>query len=281
MGISLGVIYGLIGMGMVLIFRSVGIVNFAQGDFLMLGAFASFALSKQLGLPIWTSLIITAVLIGLSGIVFQFVTYWPLRHAQDKAIVVSTLGASIALREMCKLIWGSTPQTIDTLKSGVIQIGPATLQWQYIVIIVLSVIIMASIYILLEKTILGNIMQATAQDQYAASLMGIPIVAAIAFTFAISILITGVGGVLLAPLFSITNTMGVNAGTKAFAAVVIGGFGSVPGAVIGGLIIGITEVFGGTFISTTYKDTIVFVVLIISLMARPNGLFGEKISEKA
>lgn len=280
-GIALGVVYGLIGMGMVLIFRAVGIVNFAQGDFLMLGAFVCYALNQQAGLPIWVSFAITAVLIGLSGIVFQYITYWPLRNAQDKAIVVSTLGASIALRELTKIIWGSTPQTIDPLKGGVMKMGQVILQWQYVLIILFSALLMFLVYFLLEKTFLGNIMQATAQDKYAASLMGIPIVVAVAFTFFISIFITGAGGVMLAPLFFITNTMGVNAGVKAFASVVIGGFGSVQGAIIGGLLIGITEVFAGTFVSTTYKDTVVFAVLIISLLIRPQGLFGEKISEKA
>lgn len=280
-GISLGVVYGLIGMGMVLIFRAVGIVNFAQGDFLMLGAFICFAFNQKMGMPIWLSFAITAVLIGLSGIVFQYITYWPLRNAQDKAIIVSTLGASIALREMTKLVWGSTPQTIDPLKGGIVKIAGAFLQWQYVIIIIFSALLMSLVYFLLEKTLLGNIMQATAQDKYAASLMGIPIAVAIALTFFISMLITGAGGVMLAPIFFITNTMGVLAGVKAFAAVVIGGFGSVQGAIIGGLLIGLIEVFAGTYISTTYKDTVVFAVLIISLLVRPQGLFGEKIAEKA
>ncbi len=280
-GISLGAIYGLIGISIVLIFRAVGIVNFAQGDFLMLGAFVCYALSRKAGLDIWPSLAITAVLISLSGVVFQFVTYWPLRQAQDKTIIVSTLGASIAIREITKLVWGSTPQTIDPLKEGIFRMGQAALPWQYIVVIIFAALLIGGVYYLLEHTFMGNIMQATAQDKYAASLVGIPIVLAIALTFATSMFISGVSGVLLAPLFFITNTMGVVSGVKAFAAVVIGGFGSVQGAILGGLIIGITEVFAGAYISTTYKDTVVFLVLILSLLVRPQGLFGEKISEKA
>lgn len=279
-GLSLGVVYGLIAMGMVLIFRSVGVMNFAQGDFLMLGGYVCYTLNQSAGMPIGISLGLTALVMGLAGIAFQFVAYWPLRAAQDKTIVVSTLGASIALKEMCNLIWGPIPLSIDPVVPGVLQVGGAYIQWQYIVIIGVAALLMASVYLLLEKTFIGNIMQATAQDQYTASLMGIPVVVAIALTFGISILIAGVGGVLLGPLFFLTNNMGVNAGVKAFAAIIIGGFGSVPGAILGGLIVGLVEIFGGTFISTTYKDIVVFAVLIITLIFRPQGIFGGKISEK-
>lgn len=279
-GLALGVVYGLIAMGMVLIFRSVGVMNFAQGDFLMLGGFVSYTLSQSAGIPIAISLGLTALFMGLIGILFQFIAYWPLRTAQDKTIVVCTLGASIALREMCKLVWGAIPLSIDPIIPGAVKIGGASIQCQYLVVLVISAILMTFVYILLEKTFIGNVMQATAQDQYTASLMGIPVILAISLTFSVSILITGVGGVLLAPIFILTNTMGMNAGVKAFAAIVIGGFGSVQGAIIGGLIVGLVEIFGGMFVSTTYQDLIVFMVLIVMLIFRPQGIFGGKISEK-
>ena len=279
-GIALGVVYGLIAMGMVLIFRAVGVVNFAQGDFLMLGGFVAFALNQQAGMPIGVCFGLTALLMGIIGILFQFATYWPLRKAKEKTVIVSTLGAAIALREGCRLIWGATPQTIDSFVSGTVELGSAVLQWQYIVIIGIAAVLMLAVYLLLEKTFIGNILQATAQDQRTASLMGISVVLAISVTFAISILITGLGGLLLAPVFFVTTTMGVSTGVKAFTAVIIGGFGSVQGAIIGGLIVGLTETFAGGYISTTYKDALIFVVLIVVLIVRPQGLFGEKISEK-
>lgn len=279
-GIALGVVYGLIAMGMVLIFRAVGVVNFAQGDFLMLGGFVAFVLNQQAGLPIGVCFGITALIMGVCGVLFQFAAYWPLRKAKDKTIVVSTLGAAIVLREACRLIWGATPKTVDAFVDGAVKVGSAVLQWQYIVIIAVAACLMLLIYLLLEKTFIGNILQATAQDQRTASLMGISVVTAISVTFAISIMITGLGGLLLAPLFVVTTTMGVTTGVKAFTAVIIGGFGSVPGAIIGGLIVGLTETFAGGYISTTYKDALVFVVLIFVLIVRPQGLFGEKISEK-
>jgi len=280
-GISMGVVYGFIAMGMVLIYRAVGVVNFAQGDFLMLGGFFYYAISEAFQLNPWISLLITTLLIGLSGIVFQYISYWPLRNAQDKAVVVSTLGASIVLRELTKIIWGATPLATRPLVAGTVKVGPAVMQWQYLIIIALAIVVVAFIYILLEKTLLGNIMQATAQDQYAASLMGIPVGLAIAITFFFSMLVTGLSGVLLSPIFFVTSTMGVTSGVMAFAAVVIGGFGSIPGAIIGGLLIGLVEIFGGTYISSIYKDTIVFLVLIVSLLIRPKGIFSEKTAEKA
>ena len=137
------------------------------------------------------------------------------------------------------------------------------------------------VYVLLEKTFIGNIMQATAQDQYMASLTGIPVVFSIGLTFALSAMITGIGGGLLAPIFFLNNVMGATAGSKAFAAIVIGGFGSVPGAIIGGLIVGLVESFGGAYISSTYQLVLIYVVLIAILMLRPQGIFGDKIQEKA
>ena len=279
-GIALGFVYGLIAMGMVLIFRAVGVVNFAQADFLMLGGFVSYGLNQQAGLPIGICFGIAALVMGIVGVVFQLCAYWPLRRAKDKTIVVSTLGTAMILREGARIIWGATPKAVDSFVEGSIHIGSTVLQWQYIVIIVTAMILMLGVYLLLEKTFIGNILQATAQDQRTASLMGISVIGAISVTFAISITITGLGGVLLAPIFFVTNTMGVMTGVKAFTAVIIGGFGNVPGAIIGGLIVGLTETFAGGYISTTYKDALIFVMLIFVLIVRPQGLFGEKISEK-
>ena len=140
---------------------------------------------------------------------------------------------------------------------------------------------MTLVYWLLEKTFIGNIMQATAQDQYMSSLVGIPVRVSIAFTFMISAMITGICGGLLAPIFMLSNTMGSSAGAKAFAAIVIGGFGSIPGAIIGGLIVGLVEQFGGAYISSTYQLVLIYVVLVFFLMFRPTGLFKSKIQEKA
>lgn len=277
----MGIIYGLIAMGMVLIFRTVGIMNFAQGEFLMFGGYLCYTFNQLLGLHIGISLVLASLSMGVIGVLFMRASYWPLRRAQVRAIVVSAMGASIVFKEGARLIWGSIPVSMDKVINGTAKIGTATIQWQSVAIIIISAFIMILVYILLEKTFIGHIMQATAQDQYMASLTGIPVIISIGMTFALSAMITGIGGGLLAPIFFLNNTMGATSGAKAFAAIVIGGFGSVPGAIIGGLIVGLVEAFGGAYISTTYQLVIIYVVLIFVLMFRPQGIFGEKIQEKA
>lgn len=278
----MGFVYGMIAMGMVLIFRSVGVMNFAQGEFLMFGGYLCYTFNQLVGLNIVVSMILACLAMAIVGIIFQRFVYWPLRTAQVRAIIVSMMGASIAFKEGAKLIWGSMPKNADKLMEGTIQTASgAFIQKQYLAIILVAVILMVLVYILLEKTFIGNIMQATAQDQYTASLMGIPVVLSISLTFAISAVITGICGGLLAPIFFINTTMGATAGSKAFAAIVIGGFGSIPGAIIGGLIVGLIESFGGVYISSTYQLVIIYIVLILFLMFRPQGIFGGKIQEKA
>lgn len=280
-GLSMGVVYGLIAMGMVLIFRSVGVMNFAQGEFLMFGGYFCYTFNKILNIPIVPSLILASLMMGVVGVVFMRTSYWPLRNAQTKAIIVSAMGASIVLKEGARLIWGAIPVATDKVADGNLSAAGATIPCQYVAIICIAAVLMVLVYLLLEKTFIGNIMQATAQDQYMSSLVGVPVIISIGLTFAVSAIITGIGGGLLAPIFFLNNTMGATAGAKAFAAIVIGGFGSVPGAVLGGLIVGLVESFGGAYISTTYQLVLIYVTLVLVLMVRPQGIFGEKIQEKA
>lgn len=277
----MGFIYAMVSMGMVLIFRAVNIVNFAQGEFLMFGGYFCYMFNRQLNLPIVPSLLLAALAMGIVGVIFMFTSYWPLRNAQVRAIVVSAMGASIVFKEGARLIWGSIPVTVDRVAKGTTLVGTAVVQWQNIAIIGISFLLILFVYLLLERTFIGHVMQATAQDRYMASLVGIPVILSIALTFALSAFITGVGGGLLAPLFFLNNTMGYTTNAKAFAAVVIGGFGSVPGAVIGGLLVGLVEAFGGAYISTTYQLVLIYVVLVFFLMFRPQGIFGGRIQEKA
>lgn len=280
-GTAMGIIYGLIAMGMVLIFRSVGVMNFAQGEFLMFGGYFCYMFNKMFKFPIAVSLILASLVMGFVGVIFMRASYWPLRHAQSKAIIVSAMGASIVLKEGARLIWGSIPVKVDKVAKGTTKIGTATIQWQSVAIIIIAAVLMLLVFVLLEKTFIGHIMQATAQDQYMASLTGIPVIISIGMTFAISAMITGIGGGLLAPMFFLNNTMGAASGAKAFAAIVIGGFGNIPGAIIGGLIVGLVEAFGGAYISTTYQLVLIYIVLVIMLMFRPQGIFGNRIQEKA
>lgn len=281
-GISMGAVYGMVAMGMVLIFRTVGIMNFAQGEFLMLGAFLSYTFNKLLHWPIIPSIIVSFLSMAVVGVIFQRFVYWPLRRAQTRAIVVSCMGASMAFREGAQILWGSFPRTTEKIRKGSFMFpNGASIQYQYLFIILVAAVLMLVVYILLEKTFIGNIMQATAQDQYMSSLTGVPVVVSISLTFAISAMIAGICGGMLAPIYFITSNVGSTVGAKAFAAIVIGGFGSVPGAIIGGLIVGLIESFGGVYISSTYQLVIIYAVLILVLMFRPQGIFGGKIQEKA
>lgn len=280
-GVALGIVYGLVAMGMVLIFRTVGVMNFAQGNFLMFSGYVCYQFNQKLGLPMAISMFITIIVMGIMGILFQKVAYWPLRNAPSKAIVVSTMGAAFVLQEGARIIWGAVPLSMDRLIPGSVKLGSSVLQGQYIAIIIVSAVLMVFIYFLLEKTRIGSIMQATAQDQYMASLVGISVKKSVALTFFLSIAIAGIAGTLMTPIFFITTGVGTTSSVKAFAAIVIGGFGSIPGAIIGGIIVGLVEAFGGTYISSTYQLALIYVVLILVLIFRPQGLFGGKIQEKA
>ncbi|MGI6004026.1 MAG: branched-chain amino acid ABC transporter permease [Christensenellales bacterium] len=280
-GVALGFVYGMVAMGMVLIYRAVGVMNFAQGDFLMMGGYIYYTMCVTLGLPIWLGLPLTAVILGIMGIVFQWASYWPLRNAQTRAIIVSFMGASIALKEIARLIWRPYPLLAPKIIEKPVEIFGAFISGQYLAIIVVAIVLMILVYLLLEKTYVGNIMQATAQDQYTASLMGIPVFVSISLTFMIAIALAGICGALLTPQYQVSIGVGGTAGVKAFAAIVIGGFGSVPGAILGGIIVGLVEVFGGVYISTTYQLALIYIVLVFFLMFRPQGIFGGKIQEKA
>ncbi len=278
--LAMGIVYGLVAMGFVLIWRAVGVVNFAQGDLLMAGAYVAFTLTELEGLPMPVALVACAAIMALVGVVFHFLTYWPLRKSWDMTVIISTIGASIALKEIATLVWGPAPLSVEPIIPGIARFASVSIEWQFLVTIVIAAALMGMIFYLLEKTYIGNILQATAQDQYAAELIGIPVVVATSMTFAISALITGIGGMLISPIFFVSTTMGGSPGLKAFAAVIIGGFGSVPGAIIGGIVVGVIDTFSGAYISSTYRDAIVFLCLILALLVRPQGIFGEKISDK-
>lgn len=279
-GISMGMLYALMAMGLILIVKAVGVLNFAHGQLFMLGAYLTWMLTYQLNLPLWGVVLCGIVVFAICGAAYMFSVYWPLRNSPWKVtVVISTLGASIALKELVRVFWGANPLTMDPIIPGVLRIGTAYLSYQYLFIIVIGGGLMAFVYFLFEKTFIGKIMQATAQDRYASNLIGIPTVVAIVCTYMISMCLSGTGGWLAAPLFNASQSLG-NLAQKAFAGIVLGGFGSVKGAIVGCLLIGLIESFG-IVITDSYKDAIVFGVLILVLVIRPTGIFGEKINEKA
>ncbi len=279
-GISMGMIYALMAMGLILIVKAVGVLNFAHGDLFMFGAFLAYMLTYQFKFPLWLMLVSSLVLYSVVGIIFMFSVYWPLRGAAwPVTVTISTLGASMALKELVRFIWGAFPLKTKPIVDGSWKLGDISLEYQYLFIIAIGAILMWLVFMLFEKLYIGRLMQATAQDRYAAELMGIPTVIAIMATYMISITLSSIGGWLAAPLFLVSQSLG-SLSLKAFAGIVVGGFGNVKGAIVGSLLIGLIEAYS-TLITSTYKDAIVFLFLIIVLLVRPQGLFGERIAEKA
>ncbi len=281
-GLAMGSIYALVALGFVLIFNAVGVVNFAQGEFVMIPAFVAVWLMGTFKLPFGLTYLITILFMGLFGIVFERIAYYPLRNRSFLPVVISTIGVSIFLRNGAQLVFGAEPELMPRpTSSGVLQLGSVSIDPQYVVIVGVTIVLLVLQYYFFEKTSLGKKMQATAQDKDMARLLGIPVATMIAITFVYSSMLGAVAGVLIGPIFYVTKEMGAMLGLKAFCSTIVGGFGSVPGAIIGGLFLGIIEEFGAFYISSGYRDAFAFLVLILVLLLRPQGFFGEKVAEKA
>jgi branched-chain amino acid transport system permease protein len=281
-GIGVGSIYALVALGFVLIYRATNVVNFAQGDFAMLGAFAMVVLAIDLELPYWLSIVITLVLLAGFGALFNLAVYYPLRNRSFLPVIISTIGASILLENGVLAAYGPRPQSLASMidLQG-FSIGDVFFDSQYIIILGVTIVMVALQYLFFERTLLGKKMQATSQDKEMASLLGIPVALMIMITFMYSALLGGLAGVLVAPVLFVTVGMGSSIALKAFAASIIGGFGDVTGAIVGGLALGVIETFGAAYISVPYKDAFAFLMLFAILLVRPQGIFGERIAEKA
>jgi branched-chain amino acid transport system permease protein len=281
-GIGVGSIYALVALGFVLIYRATNVVNFAQGDFAMLGAFAMVVLSIDLELPYWLSIIITLLLLAGFGALFNLGVYYPLRHRSFLPVIISTIGASILLENGVLAAYGPRPQSLPAMIAlPGFSIGEVYFDTQYVVILVVTLAMVALQYVIFERTLIGKKLQATSQDKEMASLLGIPVATMIMITFMYSAFLGGIAGVLVAPILFVSVAMGSSIALKAFAASIIGGFGNVAGAIIGGLALGVIETFGAAYVSVPYKDAFAFMVLFVFLLVRPQGLFGERIAEKA
>lgn len=281
-GVGIGAIYALVALGFVLLIRAADVVNFAQGEFSMLGAYAMVVLFSGLGVPYWVSLPVAVALMAGFGVLFAGATYWPLRFRGQLPVIISTIGASILLSNLVLVLYGPSPQVLPGLfDSPGVEVGGVFMDSQYLAIIVFAVVLVLLQYLVFERTLLGKRLQATSQDKEMASLLGIPVAAMVLITFAYSSALGGFAGMLVAPVLFVSVHMGALISLKAFAANIIGGFGSIPGAILGGLALGVVETFGAAYISVPYKDAIAFAVLLAFLLVRPQGLFGERIAEKA
>ena len=291
-GLAIGSIYALVALGFVLIYNAVGVVNFAQGEFVMFPAYlaatfllpgiAVFGTVMHWQLPVIAVYLLVIVLMVLFGLVFNRIAYHPLRDRGWMPVVISTIGVSIFLRNAVQQVWGSQPIVMPSLFSvDTIFLGPLRIRPQDLLILGVTAVLIAFQFYLFERTTLGKQMRATAQDRATARLIGIRVGRIVAITFVYSAVLGAVSGLLVAPLFTVTKEMGALIALKAFAASIVGGFGSIPGAIIGGLTIGVIETFGGFYLSSAYVDAIAFVILIAVLLIKPSGLFGERVAEKA
>lgn len=281
-GLGVGSIYALVALGFVLIFRAANVVNFAQGDFAMLGAFSMVVLAIDLGLPYWLSILLTLAAMIAFGALFNLGVYYPLRHRSFLPVIISTIGASILLENGVLAAYGPRPQTLPGLfASQGFSIGPVFFDSQYLLILGVTVVMVGLQYLFFERTLIGKKMQATSQDKEMSSLLGIPVALMIMLTFIYSAVLGGLAGILVAPILFVSVGMGSSIALKEFAASIVGGFGDVTGAIVGGLALGVVETFGAAYISVPYKDAFAFLVLFVFLLFRPQGIFGERVSEKA
>ncbi|HTT13229.1 MAG TPA: branched-chain amino acid ABC transporter permease [Burkholderiaceae bacterium] len=281
-GLGVGSIYALVALGFVLIYRATNVVNFAQGDFAMLGAFAMVVLCIDLGWPYWLGIVLTVVAMALFGVLFNLGVYYPLRHRSFLPVIISTIGASILLENGVLAAYGPRPQSLPGIFTNQgFSVGPVFFDSQYLSILAVTVVAVALQYLFFERTLLGKKMQAVSQDKEMASLLGIPVALLIMLTFVYSATLGGLAGILVAPILFVSVQMGASIALKAFAASIIGGFGDVTGAIVGGLALGVIETFGAAYVSVPYKDGFAFLVLFVFLLFRPQGIFGERVAEKA
>ena len=281
-GLAMGSIYALVALGFVLIFNAVNVVNFAQGEFAMVPAFVAVWLMSSLNIPFALTCMITVIFMGVFGIVFQRIAYYPLRHRGFLPVVISTIGVGIFLKNGAQIIFGAEPLSMTRpTSSTALDMFGVFVDPQYIVIILCTLVLLGFQHFFFEKTMLGKKMLATAQDKEMARLLGIRVAKMIAITFAYSSILGAAAGILVGPIFFVTKEMGAMIGLKAFCSAILGGFGSVPGAILGGLFLGVIEVFASYYISSAYRDAFAFIILILVLLLRPQGFFGEKVAEKA
>ncbi|MBI2879973.1 MAG: branched-chain amino acid ABC transporter permease [Candidatus Tectomicrobia bacterium] len=279
-GLAMGCIYGLVALSFVLIYNATSALNFAQGELVMLGAFVGVSLISW-KLPYPVVFLLTFVVMGVVGYLYQRLGYYPLRDKPFITFIIATIGASIFLQNLALLVWGATPKAMPSLfETEFVQVLGARLTPENLFIFGVTVALLVLFYGMFFRTAFGRRLRATAENQEVARLMGISVSRTISFTFILSTALAGVAGLLVAPIFLVDIEMGIQLIFKAFVAVVIGGFGSLPGAVVGGLIIGILEILLAAFVSTVYKDALVFTILILFLVFFPQGIFGERVAEK-
>ena len=281
-GVSLGSIYALIALGYTMIYGIIKLINFAHGDIYMVGAYLGFFGVTTAGLPIFPALLISMVVTGCLGMVVEKLAYKPLRHAPRISILITAIGVSFFLEYTGMYFVTPTPRTFpDVIGNISYNVGGFIINGQQLLIFAITIILMAILTYIVQKTKLGKAMRAASFDTETAQLMGIDSDRIISVTFFIGSSMAAAAGVLVGVYYNtIDPLMGIMPGLKAFVAAVLGGIGILPGAVVGGIILGVIEALVAGFLSSTFRDAAAFAILILVLLIKPSGLFGKNVNEK-
>ena len=282
-GLTMGSVYAIIALGYTMVYGIAKMLNFAHGDVIMIGAYISFVATSYLGLPPMVSVLASVVVCTVLGVLIEGLAYKPLRQAGPLAVLITAIGVSYFLQNAAQLIWGATPKNFTSIVS--FQVPEALRAYNVsavgIVTVVACLVIMAGLMWFTGKAKMGKAMRACSEDKAAAQLMGINVNRTISMTFAIGSALAAIAGVLLCSYSPVLQpTTGSMPGIKAFTAAVFGGIGSIPGAFVGGILLGIVEAMAQAYISTSLANSIVFGVLIVVLLVKPAGLFGKYVPEK-
>lgn len=283
-GVSLGSVYAIIALGYTMVYGIAKMLNFAHGDVIMIGSYVAFVAINSMGLPIPVSILISVAACTVLGVTIERVAYKPLRHASKLAVLITAIGASYFLQNVALLIFGADTKSFSSVvKMEPLKLagGQLNISGETIVTVAVCIVIMICLTTFMKYARAGHAMLAVSEDGGAAQLMGINVNGTIALTFAIGSALAAIAGVLLCSVYpSLTPYTGAMPGIKAFVAAVFGGIGSIPGAFIGGILLGVIEILGKAYISSQLADAIVFAVLIVVLVVKPTGLLGKQIQEK-
>jgi len=280
-GFAMGCVYALVSFGFLLVYNAVGAVNFAHGELVMFGGYFGVIATAWLHWPLSIALIFSLVAMTGLGIVYNQFAYYPMRHRPPVTVIIASIGMSILLRNSALAIFGADPLKIKSfVGDGIINMGGVIIPEHHVLVILVTLAIFIGQSFFFGRTSIGRKLEATAQDQQTARLMGIKVRWMITLTFILSALLASVAGFLLGPIWFLDPDVGLIIVLKAFIVIVIGGFGSIRGILVGGLFLGVVEVLVASHLTSEYKDVISFLILIAVLMIMPQGFFGEKIAQK-
>jgi branched-chain amino acid transport system permease protein len=274
-GLTIGSVYALVALGLTLVYGILHIPNFAHGALYMMGGYITLMMMVQYGLHYWLAILVSVIVVGLIGVLMERLVFYPLRHAPPIHDKIAAIGILLFLEAFAQFVWGADYQTMPTPYGQVVQLFGLTFTMQRLLIIIAAIAVMVLLYLFLKKTYTGASIIAMSQDRDGANLVGINTNRVAMLTFLISGGLAAIASSLAAPINLVFPGMGQLVILKAFVIIILGGMGSIPGAIIGGYILGFSESLGATYISNDYKDIIAFILLVIILSVKPTGLFAK------